>query len=164
MERAMEEAESPSRKTAEIVFVCTGNTCRSPLAEVAAREVLERWHLPVQVSSAGTAAAPGAGASKQAQQVAAEAGLDLTAHRARLLQPEILQRASLVLVMGEGQRQIVHDMRPEASVHLLTEFAGDAEREVADPFGGSLEDYRRTFARIRRFVEASLRRFRGDLE
>lgn len=163
MKRGTERTGIPSRGATEILFVCTGNTCRSPLAEVAAREFLDRLHVPVQVSSAGTAGVPGAGASMHAQQVAAEAGLDLSAHRVRLLQPEMLERASLVLVMGEAHRRLVHDMVPEAPVHLLAEFAGDRDREVADPFGGSLDEYRRTFARIRTLVEASMRRFQGGL-
>lgn len=147
-----------------ILFVCTGNTCRSPLAAAVARELLHGETPAIAVESAGTAASPGAHATDHAVQVAREAGLDLTAHRARPLTRALLQQASLVLVMGEGHRQQVRDLQPGTPVYLLADYAEGSPEEVPDPFGGDLQAYRRSFAHIRRLVERGLRRFQLDGE
>jgi protein-tyrosine phosphatase len=154
----------PKSETATLLFVCTGNTCRSPLAEVLARQVLHGLGESVRVHSAGTAALEGSPASSQALSVAREAGLDLTSHRARSLTPEMLVDASLVLVMGEQHLAETRRLAPQAPAHLLAAYAGGEPREVPDPFGGDLEVYRATLARLRSLVQRSTQRFRCGLE
>lgn len=147
------------RERRRILFVCTGNTCRSPLAAAIAVATLHDCGSNTQVESAGTAATPGAAASRHAFQVAREAGLDLAAHRARPLTRDMLQRASLVLVMGAEHLRRVRDLVGSAPAYLLSDYAQAGEEEVPDPFGGDLETYRQSFAHMRRLVESSLQRF-----
>ena len=81
-----------------LLFVCTGNTCRSPLAEVIARRQIAERQLPdVTVGSAGTSAWPDAPASDGALLVALEHGMDLGEHRARVLSPELVAGADVVV-------------------------------------------------------------------
>jgi protein-tyrosine-phosphatase len=152
-----------SGPTGEILFVCTGNTCRSPLAEAVARQEIARLGVQCTVGSAGTGALDGIPASAFAVVVGREAGLDLGAHRSRLLTRTLVVRADLVLAMGPEQRYLARLLAPEAAdrVHVLRDYAegGNSGSEVVDPMGGDLEVYRRTLRQIQTLVGQSLRRY-----
>jgi protein-tyrosine-phosphatase len=146
------QAGSPSEPTTyNLLFVCTGNTCRSPLAEAAAAAAIARRDWPhVRAASAGTAAVDGAPASVSALEVAAEHGLDLSNHRSRSLTPELLDWADLILAMSASHLMTVSSAGASEKAAMLTDFLeGDGLGEpVEDPFGGDLDTYRRAYARI----------------
>jgi protein arginine phosphatase len=143
-----------------ILFVCTGNTCRSPLSAAIARQIAQERGLgDLVVNSAGTSAAEGQAASEGALLVGMERDLDLTTHRARQLTPELVGRADLILVMGPHHLERVEALGGGGKAYLLTDYSSrTAEgRPVSDPFGGDLEVYRATVdeleAEIRRAVD-----------
>jgi protein-tyrosine-phosphatase len=145
--------------TYNLLFVCSGNTCRSPLAEsIAARAVSERGWSHVAVASAGTGAAPGAPAAENAVLVGAEHGLDLSAHRARALTPETVDWADLVLVMSPAHLATVADLGGSEKVALLTDFIEGPGLGVPidDPFGGDPDAYRVAYDQIAAAIEGLL--------
>lgn len=139
-------------KGVRVLFVCSGNTCRSPLAEA----VLQRERPGWQVASAGVGATPGAPATAAAMRAAARRGLDLTGHRSRRVGEEDLRAADVCLTMTEGQRAALAERYPALAGRVLTlaDAAGE-EGDVEDPYGGDDEAYDRTLDRIERWVEAA---------
>jgi protein-tyrosine phosphatase len=146
-----------------VLFVCTGNVCRSPIAEGLLRSWLERDMVPnVTVSSAGTFASDGAPASTYGVMVAAEHGFDTSGHHARLLHRELIHRADLILTMEVDHIYEILRLSPnsESKIHPLGGYnlesdAAALDLTIFDPIGGEMEDYRRCYAIIEHHLARS---------
>ncbi|HMH57391.1 MAG TPA: low molecular weight protein arginine phosphatase [Gemmatimonadales bacterium] len=149
-----------------VLFVCTGNTCRSPMAEAMMQEALvSRGVDQVTVSSAGTGAWDGAPVSEGAYLVGLEHGLDLSTHRARLLTRELVKSADLILTMSGHHRARVAELGGEDKVHVLGEYAGrdESRAEVSDPFGSDLASYRQTYEELQELIGGVVSRVAGTV-
>jgi protein-tyrosine-phosphatase len=138
-----------------LLFICSGNTCRSPLAEALARKIAtSRGIEDVNVSSAGTNAIDGVPATDEALLVGMERGVDLTGHRSRQLTPAIVSEADLIFVMTPGHLEQVKQMGGRGKVHVIDEYASEgSEKGVTDPYGGDLEAYRETADALEEHLE-----------
>jgi protein-tyrosine phosphatase len=143
-----------------ILLVCTGNTCRSPMAECLMKEALARQYdckveqlaeRGIMVASAGVAAQEGSRASREAVTAMAERHLDLSLHESQPVTETLVQSADLILTMTQNHRQALLNYFPLAAgrTHVLSTNGED----VGDPIGGSLEVYRQCAAQIQGYVD-----------
>lgn len=146
-----------------LVFVCTGNTCRSPMAEILFKKMVKKFDLNEewQVSSAGIAAFPGQTISREAARVLKEEGFDQIEHSSRQLSETIISKADLILTMTDHHKQTIVDKYPEEGkkVYTLKEFVETENGiNVSDPFGYSETVYRQVRDEIKEHIKALLGR------
>lgn len=134
----------------QIVFVCTGNTCRSPMAEGLFRAMDGQERTGLCAQSAGLFAYDGLSASEHAVLAAKEYGADLTAHHARQLTEQMVQDAAYLVCMTAAHYDRLLEKFPWAEDKVFTLAAED----VSDPFGGTLETYRACVAQLHKCVTA----------
>lgn len=147
-----------------LLFVCTGNTCRSPMAEVIARHQIEQlgWN-QVQVSSAGVGAWNGSPASGGAVRAAERSALDLSAHTSTYLTSELVESSDLILTMSASHLMRALELGAGERVAMLTGFAEGDEGAggasgIPDPIGGPDEEYSATFDVLDHLIEQVLLR------
>lgn len=138
----------------KILFVCTGNTCRSPMAAALLADMAEKAGMAGRISIASAGIAAGRQpASTQARNVMRQAGLNVDNHCSQQLTPQLLITADVILTMTASHKQALAGMAAglEGKLYTLAEFAGET-RDVSDPFGGSEAEYRGCAGQIRQLL------------
>jgi protein-tyrosine-phosphatase len=147
--------------TYNLLFVCTGNTCRSPMAAaIAQREAKRRGWQHVSIRSAGTGAADGAPATRETIEVLAEQGIETPSHASELITAEHVRWADLILAMSLSHIYVINDLGGGEKVALITDFleGDDVSSGIEDPYGAGAEAYRRTFVQLEQAIMGMMSR------
>ncbi len=148
----------PTAEEGLILFVCSGNTCRSPMAAALFNHMQPPGY---RAESAGLSAFAGDPAAEQAVEVLCEDdGIDLSGHRSRPVSPWLLDQARWTATMTAAQRDRLRSAFPELAGRIVTigELAGVPDLQIADPFGQDKEIYRLTAGRLRELIRLIITR------
>ena len=146
-----------------MLLICSGNTCRSPMAEGLARQILAQQRkiavsdldaAGLRVISAGAYASPGMPATREAVEAMKKMGVDLAGHRSKMLLPELIHEADVIYCMSESHRDAVVGMSAAARDKA---FLLDESGDIEDPIGSDISAYQRCADRIRRQLEQRLK-------
>lgn len=149
-----------------VLFVCSGNTCRSPMAEALFTEQFKKQKkLPGNepiARSAGIYALDGSPASREAVKVMAEMGIDIRGHRAQQLNDDLIQWADLILTMTEAHYQEIISQYgvPAEKTYTLANFSHSEQANVIDPFGSGLEAYHQCARQIQGMIREIIKKIR----
>jgi len=139
-----------------VLFVCTGNTCRSPMCEGYLRSLCEKsGRTDIHAASAGLSAHPGDPASLHAREVMRQYSADISGHAARGVDSSAVSQADLILAMTGSHLKNLRSAFPEAAdkVRLLLEYADQPGADVPDPFGGSFQMYDSCFRKMKQAID-----------
>lgn len=122
-----------------ILFVCTGNTCRSPMAAALMNKIAAECEIDVRADSAGIFASDGDMASDNAIKAMIPYGIDLTEHRSKPVTEDLITESDLILAMTAGHKMVLEPMA-DGKVFSISEYTGGGG-DIPDPYGGDLEEY-----------------------
>ena len=144
-----------------IIFVCTGNSCRSPMAEGIARKIFCEYNLPIEVNSFGTLDLGGSPPSELVQRVCARNGIDISSHRSQILDKKSAEEADVILTMESAHifwisEHLGSDVAQKAI--LLTNYGIEKQNveediEIPDPLGTAIDFHEIVFDMLKSEIE-----------
>jgi protein-tyrosine-phosphatase len=154
----------------KIMYVCTGNTCRSPMAEgILRKKLADARHKDVQVLSAGIGTLDGYPATPTGVNTSQKHGIDISEHHSQRLTEKLFKEVDLIFALADNHYEFMRDF-PEADQKLFMvkgfpqKGLADKEHSVDDPLGGTSEEYEATFSEIEQEIERALPEIRRRID
>lgn len=151
----------------EIIFVCTGNTCRSPMAEGMAKKFVEDNKLNYKISSRGTKIDPKeVVANPKSVEVMKTRDIDISKHQSKMFTKEDITNADLILTMTDSHKKGLLELFPEAAPYTftITEYATGKEGNISDPWGKEIEEYIKTAEQLDILVPQAIEKFKSTVK
>jgi len=145
-----------------IIFVCTGNTCRSPMAEGIAKEIVTEKKLPYTIISRATKIDPKeVVANPKSVEVMKKQGIDISTHKSLMINEEDIKNATLILTMTESHKEGLLKLFPNAKDYTftITEYATGKAGNISDPWGKEIDEYEKTAAQLNTLVPQAIDKF-----
>lgn len=138
----------------KIAFVCTGNTCRSPMAEVIAKDIFKKRKLNIEVISRGIAVYFPSEASESSIEIVKEYNLDLTEHRAKQITKEDIDLCDLIFTMTKQHKDYIKSLSPDTNkAFTLKEYIKVDKSDIKDPYGYDINVYRECAEQLYLYIE-----------
>ncbi len=159
------EINKALKEKLKVTFVCSGNTCRSVMAEALFKKMLpSKYQEKIEVNSAGIFASGFSPASTFTQRVLRKRGIDVSSHRSTLAESNLIEQSDLVLTMEKKHVQHLIKLSPGAAMKIWTlrEFTRGKEEDILDPAGGDESSYEKTCQEIEAEIPKILERLIGN--
>lgn len=145
-----------------VLFVCTGNTCRSPMAEGILKDIAEKKNLDIEVVSAGIFAEDDGPIAENSIKAMDEIGIDISAYRSKSLSEDEIRKADIILTMGNSHKYFIEEKYEFAigKTFTLLEYTYGFKDDIVDPYGGDIELYKYT----RDEIYQAIRQFKYEKE
>lgn len=142
----------------KVLFVCTGNTCRSPMAEGILRDLAKNKSLNIEVESAGVAALDGSPVSNNSIEAMKNIGIDIENYTSNMLTKYMVEESDLVLTMAKSHKNIIlRNYSPKnKKIYTIHEYINSSDGDVIDPYGGNLNIYEKTRDEIYQLIEKGI--------
>lgn len=137
-----------------IIFVCTGNTCRSPMAEIIAKDIFNKHKINIDVMSRGIAVYFPSEASENSIKALEKYNLDLSKHTAKQIEQSDIVSSNLILTMTNQHKSFVKKMAGDSvNVFTLKEYIKVGNDDISDPYGGDISDYQKCADELYSYIE-----------
>ncbi|QGU00720.1 hypothetical protein SYNTR_2126 [Candidatus Syntrophocurvum alkaliphilum] len=146
-----------------VLFVCTGNTCRSPMSQALFLKYLRQSSLnsnDFKVYSAGIYAMDGMPASEEAIKTLEKEGIDLSNHQSRVIDDKLIKKADLILTMTRNHKELLIDQYPYKADYIFTlsDYSQDIEEDVVDPFGQDRQAYYECYLQLKGLIQKTIKK------
>lgn len=129
-----------------VLFVCTGNTCRSPMAEGILKDILGERKTDIEVHSAGIFAGEDGPISEHSIEAMKEIGIDISDYRSKSIDEDRIKKSDIILTMGNSHKRFIEEKYELAigKTFTLLEYVYGFKSDIVDPYGGDLDIYKQT--------------------